>query len=97
MKRRISAAVLALFVGLSIAVPIAVASVKAQTALPCPENCKVKNLQAEFGDYWYAMYILLGCWQLPESCTGIEGDACVAPAKAPKGATPLRRPRLAVR
>ena len=42
MKRRISAAVLALFVGLSVAVPIAV-------------------------------------------------------AKAPKGATPLRRPRLAVR
>ena len=44
MKRRISAAVLALFVGLSVAVQIAVASVK-----------------------------------------------------APKGATPLRRPRLAVR
>ena len=89
MKRRIGAAVLAVFVGLSIALPVAVA---AQVVVPCPYYCTMKGLQEAYGEDWHLWYFLLGCWQLPSSCTGVEGQGCAV------GSRPTNtRPRIGVR
>ena len=74
MKQRLGRFLLAMFACLSIGLMVP----KAQTVVECPEYCKKKNLQAEHGDDWHVWYFIYGCFLLPEGCTGVNNESCVA-------------------